>query len=360
MTRFLLLSIACLALCSHSNAQSLKVYSGKYKDGKATYTYKDNPEGGRIYEGDFIYTGSSQMGFIYKATGKFKNNQKHGSWTYIQATNKILKVIYKNGILEGPYQYTSPSESLSLTIKDGKFVGAAKGTGISYHWGIRVKGEGDEYYYFDSSKVSFSGQFDDNGHFDGQWTFKEEDSEIVYHAIYEHGICKKYYREDLTTGDIRLGKGKIDLNEAVRSKLKSAEEMVNRGYSKWEEGNLEVEEPEPVKQKIIKQEKSEPTPPQTVYTTIYARRAIIGKLPTLIYNGTEEGTVEVHITINTDGDIIKLGIDKYRTNTKSKTLWTIAKEATAKLKFKKGGYQDEYGSVKYIFKKNPTNQSNKN
>lgn len=42
-----------------SNAQTLNTYSGKYKYGTATYTYRDNPEGGRIYEGNFVYVGNN-------------------------------------------------------------------------------------------------------------------------------------------------------------------------------------------------------------------------------------------------------------------------------------------------------------
>ena len=51
----ILFLITFLSLWNVSIAQSLKIYSGKYREGTATYSYKDNPDGGRIYEGSFVY-----------------------------------------------------------------------------------------------------------------------------------------------------------------------------------------------------------------------------------------------------------------------------------------------------------------
>ena len=44
----------CLCVVVNIHAQTLKTYSGKFNGGYAVYTYKDNPEGGRIYEGKFV------------------------------------------------------------------------------------------------------------------------------------------------------------------------------------------------------------------------------------------------------------------------------------------------------------------
>ena len=92
-----------------------------------------------------------------------------------------------------------------IYIKDGKFVGSAKGTDIGYTWNRLSHYRG-----------SFSGQFDENGYMDGDWTFKEDDDSIyVFHATYEHGVCRKCYREDITTGDIAEGAIKIDLHSII-------------------------------------------------------------------------------------------------------------------------------------------------
>lgn len=78
----ILFLITFLSLWNSSTAQSLKTYSGKFKEGTATYTYRDNPNGGRIFEGNFTYTTPYD-----KITGQFKNNKKNGVWIYKGISN---------------------------------------------------------------------------------------------------------------------------------------------------------------------------------------------------------------------------------------------------------------------------------
>lgn len=226
MFKFLISLTICLGLYLNSNAQSLKIYSGKYKRGKATYSYRDNPEGGRIFEGDFTYTFSSGS-----ASGRFKNNKKDGVWKY-KSSLADLTATYKNGILDGLYEYSNTAlgpKSLSLTIRNGKFIGNAKGSNVGFHW------QGDDGTLEYITIVVFNGQFDDNGCFDGKWTFKDLNNDFMYYAIYEHGNCKKYYREDLTTGDIETGNGKINtaLNNIILTNYDDYEQLVDRNNIKW-------------------------------------------------------------------------------------------------------------------------------
>lgn len=219
----------------NANAQSLKIYSGKYKEGKAVYSYRDNPEGGRIFEGDFTYTYSYPgIGGVVtgNASGRFKNNKKEGVWTYIKNQTNILKATYKDGELDGLYEYSNTTlnlESFSLTIKNGKFVGNVKGSNLIFHW------TGDKTLPNYSERVIFNGQFDENGCFDGKWTFKGTQNKFLFYAIYEHGVCEKYYREDLTTGDIETGKGNISyaLNQIIYDNYDRFEQMVDRNNKKW-------------------------------------------------------------------------------------------------------------------------------
>ena len=51
--------IAFVLCINNANAQTLKTYSGKFQGGQATYTYRDNPNGGRIFEGKFTYISGS-------------------------------------------------------------------------------------------------------------------------------------------------------------------------------------------------------------------------------------------------------------------------------------------------------------
>lgn len=235
MFKFLISLTICLGLYLNSNAQSLKIYSGKYKRGKATYSYRDNPEGGRIFEGDFTYTYSYpgiEGSVTGSASGKFKNNKKDGVWKYVKNTTNILKATYKNGVLDGLYEYTNTalvSETFSLTIRDGKFIGNVKGTNILYSW------SGDKTLHNYTARVAFNGQLDNNGCFDGKWTFKDLGNDFMFYAIYEHGNCKSYYREDLTTGDIETGKGTIcyALNQIITDNYDRFEQMVDRNNKIW-------------------------------------------------------------------------------------------------------------------------------
>lgn len=223
------------------NAQALKTYSGKYKFGTATYTYKDNPEGGRIYEGDFVYVRNNGMD---KVTGKFKNDRKEGKWTYTSRSSlmsmPVLKATYKNGMLDGPYQYTSKDDCISLTISNGRFMGDVNGRNLSFCY---KKGISNYIVTLESLK----GQFDENGYCDGKWTLQQNDI-VRFYGLYEHGVCKKFCREDLTTGDIENVEGDITymLNMIIEDNYKNLESMIKRNNVEWKWWSVEREESQTV------------------------------------------------------------------------------------------------------------------
>lgn len=238
MYRLLLCILVLFSNILILNAQTLKTYSGKYMSGTATYTYKDNPEGGRIYEGDFIYVGNNG---IDKVRGKFKNDKKEGQWTYtyrdFMNPMSVLKVAYKNGMLDGLYQYTSNSSYISLTIRNGKFVGNINGKNIGFSYKRGWSGSN----YITTLK-SFKGQFDENGYCDGKWVLQQDDV-IYFYGFYEHGVCKRFYREDLTTGDIENVTGQISymINIIIENNYKSIECMIERNNIEWKWRSVEKE-----------------------------------------------------------------------------------------------------------------------
>lgn len=321
----ILFLITFLSLWNVSIAQSLKIYSGKYREGTATYSYKDNPDGGRIYEGSFVYTTP-----YHKITGQFKNNKKDGQWIY-KGYKKSLKLSYKDGVLDGMYQFINGGDNaciLLLTIKDGKFVGSAKGTDIGYTW--------HRLFHY---RGSFSGQFDENGYMDGDWTFKDDDGIYVFHATYEHGVCQKCYREDITTGDIAEGAVKIDLHSIIIDNFETIEGEVDRGHSRWRKYDYEIEKaPSPVIQK------------GSGYGTFnLSGRSLVGGLPRPRHNVAEEGMVVVDITVNPAGYVIATSVNS-QTNTSSTDLCKAAMEAAQKARFNAiDSTGNQVGTITYYF-----------
>ena len=333
----ILFLITFLSLWNSSTAQSLKTYSGKFKEGTAIYTYRDNPNGGRIFEGNFTYTTPYD-----KINGQFKDNKKDGVWTY-KGINKLLKLSYKDGVPDGMYQFIKENnnyyshiyriDTLLLIIKDGKFIGSAQGTNVTYRW----RSDKNFDYAFDT-KVSFTGQFDDNGYLDGNWTFKTDDSITVFHATYEHGVCQKCYREDLTTGDIISGKGKLDLYSIIEHNFNEIEQKVARGHNKWNKYTME-------------QEKSTHDIQQKAGSGTFdlSYRSLINSLPYPIGNVTEQGRVVVNITVNPTGNVIATSINP-RTNTTNTALHNVAMKAAQKARFNTiDSTNNQQGTITYHF-----------
>ena len=342
----ILFLITFLSVWNVSIAQSLKTYSGKYQKGTATYSYNDNPAGGRIYEGDFVYTAPH-----CKIAGQFKNNKKNGQWIY-EGYKQSLKLSYKDGVLDGMYQFIRGGDNiraLLLTIKDGKFVGSAKGTDIGYTW--------HRLFHY---RGSFSGQFDENGYMDGDWTFKDDDGIYVFHATYEHGVCQKCYREDITTGDIAEGAVKIDLHSIIIDNLETIEGEVSRGHSRWNRYDYEIGQKSSVSdaENAIRRRiqgafgRGSSTEGSGVggYGAFdLSGRSLVGGFPRPSYNVTEEGRVVVDITVNPAGYVIAAGINA-RTNTRSTDLRNTAMEAARKARFNAiDGTDNQVGTITFYF-----------
>ena len=356
----ILFLITFLSLWNVSIAQSLKIYSGKYREGTATYSYKDNPAGGRIYEGSFVYTTPYR-----KITGQFKNNKKDGQWIY-KGYKKSLKLSYKDGVLDGMYQFINGGDNactLLLTIKDGKFVGSVKGVKKCYTWNGSFRYWG-----------SFSGQFDENGYMDGNWTFEDDDSVYVFHATYEHGVCQKCYREDITTGDITQGVVEIDLHSIIMDNFTAIEKQVDRGHSSWHKYDYEIgqksfvsDEEIAIRRRIQEAFGRRSSPAvgassrsiNTVEGVEGSRvggnafdlsgRSLVGGLPRPSCNVTEEGCVVVDITVNPAGYVIATGINS-QTNTSSTYLCKAAMKAAQKARFNAiDCANNQVGTITYYF-----------
>lgn len=285
--------------CFQANAQALKTYSGKFKGGQATYTYRDNPEGGRIYEGKFSYTY-----LAFRINGNYKNDKKDGLWSY-KTDKGELKVHYTEGMLNGSYQFEGVAPTLyarlsaSLTLKNNKLVGAVKASGfISPRWDMG----------------SLTGQFDENGYADGIWIYDTTPYEgiKIYRATYKNGYLLKSSVEDTTTGDI--SSKSVDFAFLARSIVinmkENLEYLIDRGWIAFESYEItkqgtppaENETPESESDKILEVAEVMPQFPggQSELMAYLAKNI---KYPATAQENGTQGRVIVEFVVKSDGSI---------------------------------------------------------
>ena len=91
----------------------LKVYEGVYANGVAKYTYLQNDDMTRTFEGDFIFVSSENKD--WHLMGKFKNNLKDGKWiSTLSGINEIVN--YKDGKRVGDYSFKYKEKDFEMNI----------------------------------------------------------------------------------------------------------------------------------------------------------------------------------------------------------------------------------------------------
>ena len=282
------------------HAQNLKTYSGKFKGGQATYTYRDNPEGGRIYEGKFSYTYQA-----FRINGNYKNDKKDGLWSY-KTDKGELKVHYTDGMLNGSYQFegVAPTAyarlSASLTLKNNKMVGAVKASGfISPRWHMGT----------------LTGQFDENGYADGAWIYDTTPYEgiKIYRATYKNGYLLKSSIEDVTTGDVSVKE--VDFAFLARSIVinmkENLEYLIDRGWVPFESYELTREGTPPAEEGTAATEKKAEVllvaevMPQFPGGQSELMKYLSNnmKYPATAQENSIQGRVVVNFVVNSDGSI---------------------------------------------------------
>lgn len=212
-----------------------KCYFGRYHTGKVCYEYHET-ESGRIYDGNFIYIEKYNLETSRglgekKASGHFDNNRKSGKWIYKeQGGGKKCKLAatYANGKLNGPYHYRGHGNGrtlffsryeLELTMADGA------PTGDFRAWiGENV----------------MHGQFDLNGRPDGLWKFSVNNEHHTYIEQWEHGILRKAYSIDLSTGDQHTIQGKMlrKVIDILQYECYPMENIIKRSDLSWDGSSL--------------------------------------------------------------------------------------------------------------------------
>lgn len=207
--QFLLLVLIMTSLTGYN--QDIKTYSGVYEgkntSGEATYSYYENQEYERIYQGNFLYKGwafREKMNVNIKGT--FRKNLKHGLWV-----TDVTK-------LSRDKKYNTIAISISGEFIDGNFFG-----NWQFQKKYRKNGtiEGSEQQVIDYSNVNFEnnkfigdfefyddreiplyvkGAFSKNGYLVGEWIIKWGDIQEI--RKYENGYCYWVLRRNESTGDI--------------------------------------------------------------------------------------------------------------------------------------------------------------
>jgi hypothetical protein len=188
------------------SAQTLKTYTGAFKDGsfensgKATYTYYENEDFERIYNGSFNYNNGAVIGF-------FKNDKRDSIWTFTEAGvhNKlnyklIIKGSYKDGKMNGLWTYKKTETPANKVLQSSS---------VFFSNGIMT----GDYEYLDNrtvtqrdveSDISVKGKYDKDGFFDGDWIVKYKKNGIEYEerSRYKYGYQYWGLNRDLSTGEI--------------------------------------------------------------------------------------------------------------------------------------------------------------
>ena len=187
-----------------ASAQEHKTYSGQFgrgNEGTVTYSYYENAEGRRMFNGKYTYkkvrnrTGNTAS---YTETGQYKDDRLDGLWTLsfskkgYETETTTIKMNYKDGLLHGPMTFVkkvvesskvTENHNLTLQFNEGYLTGKASDMKL----GMKI----------------FSYEFDENNQPNGLWKCKldRKDAKFVHCLRYDHGKLMESYYEDITTGD---------------------------------------------------------------------------------------------------------------------------------------------------------------
>lgn len=167
-------------------------YSGKFDDGYAEYSYKETPEGERIYDGKYYY--KETMGgndYIITSEGQYKNDIRIGRWVWTyKYRGKLASVQIFNfdedGYLHGEISssdYDYKVLNYKIHFDHGHIVGK-----YANIWDDRDRG----YINID---------FNNDGKVIGTATYKMKDPPYMYYETFENGECKSSRTTNYQTGD---------------------------------------------------------------------------------------------------------------------------------------------------------------
>lgn len=230
--------IVTLACQTFVYGQVKQTYNGTYNSsnfhGVAVYQYSEDNSQQRIFDGTFAFD-SKALNSSVSISGSYRNNQKHGQWktklTNVAHSDIVMKYVitatatgvFKDGNLDGPWSlnrtkvvsfsksgistyYQANINALSYLF-DGKKLDFSKSSTVSEVAKVNFKDNhfAGDFSYNVGSNSKVTGQFDQDGYFNGVWTISYFDNGILYTELrnYLNGVLLTTKTKDNSTGDIR-------------------------------------------------------------------------------------------------------------------------------------------------------------
>lgn len=224
-----------------------KVYNGNFNtsnfQGNVSYNYIEQPEK-RIFNGAFTFKNANNSVNI---SGSYLNDFKNGAWKYVLTnvanTDIIMKYVisanvtgsFKEGDLDGNWNlsrtkvisfsnsgiseyYQSTMNDLSYLF-DGKTIDAKKSSTVTEKSSVNFKNNhfaGTFSYSINNGKSIVSGQFNEQGYFDGAWTVNYYQNGILHLQTrnYQNGVLLTIKNKDNSTGEVTTIYDKtVEVNE---------------------------------------------------------------------------------------------------------------------------------------------------
>ncbi len=177
-------------------------YSGKFDDGYAEYSYKETPEGERVYDGRYFY--KEALGgndYIITSEGQYKNDIRTGRWVWTYKYRGKIASVQIFNFDEGGYLHGEISSSdydykdlnYKLHFDHGHIVGK-----YANIWDDRDRG-------------FINIDFNNDGKVIGTATYKRIDPPYMYYETFENGKCISSRTTNYQTGD--KTQGRIDIKD---------------------------------------------------------------------------------------------------------------------------------------------------
>ncbi len=270
------LLLITIILCSHwvfGQDKTTHSFSGNFEGGTATYSYYEDDNYERIYNGKFAYSTSAEKyeGLKINTNGSFSENLREGKWvfsiknikspvsriisskekavfqymlsmsSYTDLTQKEIQAIQKVVSSGSLAEFQTYSSTLSGNYIAGKLNGdwtfneistGGKEPELTNEKNLPINSSVSfkdnhligNFTYKRDEKNYVSGQFNNNGAINGTWTIKwsSKGNEFENISEYQNGLLIKLLERNISTGEILFR----DIQNEYNGKAKMAEAIL--------------------------------------------------------------------------------------------------------------------------------------